>query len=301
MTKKWIGIWGKSFQRSCLYRLIAVGIVIPLFTILILVPLYFANQPGVTDKNFLLILIIPVSIFLFLLFVGVFGFLFWSIRTRAAWLDEIFTPLGLEGRRYTLTGRQYHGKIRGRDVDVLFTRGPMLSIYISTDVFTQAVFSDPSDVSQNLTKLTNRQPLTSGDDDLTVYATDDAWGSEFIQDPEVQSILRTLIFDESPFAIQQVILEPGYFLLRLYRSNAYFNFKIPPDQGKGWVRQLLRLAELAERQNSPQESLPPSSLSTNLRQGNAARWAWLILGGLIAVSVCVAVIGIIIALMVESG
>lgn len=301
MAQKWIGAWGKNFQRGCLYRFIAVLIVIPLFTVCILIPLYFANRPGVTDSEFLLIMIIPAVLFLVVLFGGGYGFLAWSKRKRSNWLDQIFLPFGLEGRRYATTGRQYHGRVHGREIDVLFVRGPMLSIYISTEVYTRASFSDSEDVSQRAAAAFNKTPLDSGMADLTVYAYEDEWGQNFINEPEVQSLLRDLIFDESPFYIRQVQLEPGYIMLRLYRSNKMFDFAIPPEQGKKWVEQLLGLAELAEQQEAPKESLPASKLGEDLREGKVGKLGLVIAAVVVVLSLCVGLVAIGVVFLAESG
>ena len=301
MSGKWMKIWGNSAQRGCLIQLLAVAIVIPLFGACILVPLFFANRPGVGKTEMLLILVIPMGLFLLALLGGSLGFLFWSMRRRAAWMDEIFAPFGLVGSSYALTGRQYHGKVRGRKADVLFTRGPMLSIYLSTDVFTRAAFGNPQDVSTGLAKAFNKTPLDWGGDELTIFSHEDEWGRSFISQPEVQAALKDLILDESPFFIQQVLLEPGYLMLRLYRSKAMFDFKIPPEQGKRWVDRLVWLAELAERQPAPKESLPASALTQNLRQGKAAKWGWLIVGIIMLLTLCMGVLSALLIFMLENG
>lgn len=301
MAQKWMEIWGNSAKRGCLTQLLAAAVVLPLALACVFVPLFFANRPGVNETEMLLILVIPMSLFFILLFGGGFGFLFWSLRKRAAWMDAIFEPLGLQGSSYVMTGRQYHGRVRGREIDVLFTRGPMLTVYVSADVQTRAGFSNPEDVSRGLTNLFNKTPLDWGSDSLTVFSQEDDWGQAFVDEPEVQAALKDLILDDTPFFIQQVILEPGHIAFRLYRSKAMFDFKIPPEQGKRWVERLVRLAELAERQPAPQEPLESSSLSANVRQGKAARWGWLVAGGIVAITLCVGVFAVVLVFLLEGG
>jgi len=301
MAQKWVRIWGKDFQRGCLYQVIALVIILPLFAACILIPLFFANQPGISKSKMLLTLIVPAALFLLVLFGCAFGFLFWSLRKRANWMDDIFVPLGLHGRSYAVSGRQYHGQVRGRNVDVLFTRGPMLSIYVSADVFTRAGFSNPEDVSQGLAKMFNKTALDWGNDALTVYSQEDAWGRAFIDQQEAQDTLQDLILTDTPFAIHQILVEPGYLMLRLYRTNAMFDFTISPEQGKHWVERLIRLAELAERQPTPEEPLAVSALSSSLRKGRAAKWGWVIVGGIVLMMLCIGVLAAGVIFILESG
>jgi hypothetical protein len=301
MTQKLVKAIGKDYQRSCLYQLIAVAIVVPLFVVCILLPLYFANRPGVSETEFLLITIIPAALFLVVLFGGGFGFLFWSIRRRASWLDEIFISLGLKGKSYTFTGRQYHGKVRGRNVDVLFTRGPSLSIYISTDVFTSLTISDPVDVSQNIAKVLHKTPLDTHSKDLTFFAKDEVWGKQLANDPEAHQLLKELIFDEHPYHIRHVLFEPGFILLRLYRSQKMFDFKIPPEQGKRWVDKLLHLAEIAEGFEPPQVEMATSSVSTSIREGKATKIGWIVAAVILIMTGCVALIAVGTIFLLEGG
>jgi hypothetical protein len=114
-------------------------------------------------------------------------------------------------------------------------------------------------------------------------------------------LLKGLILDESPFYIRQVQFEPGLLLLRLYRSNKMFGFEIPAEQGKRWVEQLIRLAELVEAQSSPDEKLPPSSLTEKLREGRASRWGWLIVGLVFLMAGCLMIASIGIIFIIEGG
>lgn len=59
MIGKWMKAWGLDYRRGCVYQMIGAAVVIPLFAVCILVPLYFVNRPGVTETQYLQIIIVP--------------------------------------------------------------------------------------------------------------------------------------------------------------------------------------------------------------------------------------------------
>jgi hypothetical protein len=299
MAQKWIGAYGKDMQRGCVYQLLAAAVVIPLVCLFIFIPLYMANRPGVTESEALLIMVISGVLFLLLIFGGSALTIILSIRRRAGWMDAAFDTFNLEGSSYAMTGRQYHGQYRGREMDVSFLRGPLLQIHLSTDLMTRMTISDSQSVLQELANLIDKEPIQMEDDQLIAYPHELEWAKPYLDDPQVRSLLVDLVFDDHPFLIRQVEFQPGTTTLRLYRSNNIFDFKVLPEQVRKWVSTLLELIEISERQPAPAEILEPSALATNVREGKTARYAWLIIGAIAGISVCVGIIGVTIALLVQ--
>ncbi len=302
MTTKWIGTIGKDFQRGCVYQLIALMVVVPLFALFILLPLFLANRPGVGEQEALAIMIVPAALFLFLLIGGGWGFVFFSIRKRARWMDEVFVPLGLTGSAYGFTGRQYHGTVRGREVDVTFVRGPNLSIHVSSPLGTNLAISDTADVSQNLARLFNKEPLNQPNQKITVFADEEDWGQAFISDLQARKLLTDLIFEEHPFLIRQIHFTPAALRLRLYRSKQVFDFRFTPEQGRHWVEDLIRLVEIAESLPAPREQKEESALLQKTRQGKlmSGKMVTIIVTAILAMALCVGGFALALVLLMEN-
>lgn len=306
MVKKMGQAWFKDYQRGCSIQVISIAIAIPLLCLCIFVPLFFANRPGVSSEASLWIMVVPASLFLLIMFGGGFGAIFYSIRRRTKWLDEAFASFGLEGSSYAVIGRQYHGTYRGREIDINFARGPMFNLYLSTPLQTRVSISDKEDVSKTLTGLFNKEPLEIPEAEqkkLTVFAEEEEWGTEFITHPDVIPIANGLIREEHPFLFRYVQLNPGVFLLRLYRSKKMLDFQFTPEQAKHWVAELFRLAEIAESLSPPQEEIPIGELEHKLRKGtskiNLVAWGIvlvIILGGL-----CAAGVALLFIFFIENG
>ena len=299
MSQRIFGAWGKDMQRGCLIQVIAVLIVIPLFLAFIMLPLYLANRPGVSQSQSLVIMVAGGALFLLAIFGGVGGYALITLRRRAAWLDEAFNYFGLEGGRYNITGRQFHGRVRGREMDVLFQRGPNLMIYLSTSLMTRLTINDPQSVIQKLAGAFNQEPIEFPQDQLIAYAQEPVWAKAFLAEPAVRELCKDLIFDEHPFLIRSIEIQPGTVLLRLYRSKQLMDFRFTPEQARRWVQILAEIAELAERQPAPQEELAPSTLSANLRQGKASRLGLVIGLAMAGLSLCVGLVAVIVVLLVS--
>ena len=65
MFKKFSKAMFQDYQRGCLVQILAVAIVVPLACLLVFVPLYLANRPGVDTQTALWIMVVPMSIFFY--------------------------------------------------------------------------------------------------------------------------------------------------------------------------------------------------------------------------------------------
>jgi hypothetical protein len=243
----------KDYLRSLIIAFISAAIVIPLACVLVFIPLGIAVQTEDTTTG-MLFLVISVTLFLLILIGGGLGIIPFVFLRRTRQYDAIFAPLGLKGKMYMVSGRQYHGTVRGRQIDVYFYRGPTLDMRASTAVQTRLSVVGSDAVSLPLARAFGREPLSLPDpglSGLTVFAHDEEWALLLLANPEVKALLRQLILGESFFLMQQLYLEPGTFSLRLYRNKGLFQFKITPDEARQWLNGLLSLARIAETMPTP--------------------------------------------------
>jgi hypothetical protein len=246
----------KDGSRSLIIGLVAAGIIFPLVCISLFLSLTIADSAGQNDTSQMWLLPVAVSLsFLVIMGVGLTAFVF-ALQRPANWieLDSAFTPLGLTGHPYLISGRQYQGVVSGRQVNVYLQRRPMLSIHLETPLSTKLSIGQANQTGQAIARTFGRQPMaaTPGLEELVIYPQDETWATLLVTRPDVQALLRRLVLGESNFPFQQVHLQPGNILLRFYRSKGLFNFQIPPEAVRQWFDDLLALATIAESLPAPQ-------------------------------------------------
>lgn len=250
---KFLKVLAKDHLRSFIITLISAAIAIPIICALIFVPLVIANNINDPTTS-TLVMIIPAVIFFIIISVGPPVVIILVFFRRARKYDTIFGPLGLKGKMYMLSGRQYLGTAKGRQVDVRFYRGPTLDIRVSTTAQARLSIANSDTVSLSLARMFGREPLDLTDpglSGLTIFARDEVWALSLLANPEVKALLRQLILSESSFLIHQVHLDSGNLRLFLYRNKGLFKFNITPEESKQWLNGLLALARIAETLPAP--------------------------------------------------
>ena len=267
---KWGYAWRKGLERNCLIQIIAAVVGLPLALCLIVTAVLLATSlPTDGDGTTLIWLFVCLAPLGLLLLGGPFAAVYIVTRRRARWLDELFSPLGLDGSSYTMTGRQYHGRYRDRQLDVYIYRGPGVRFHVSADVATRLSAASEEDVAQSLAKLFNGPPLTHNQPGLkgiTLFAHEDAWGQAFAADPAIADVVPQLIHGENSFLFRQVHVWPGAVHLQLWRSDRMLSLEITAEQVAEWTELLLRLAELIERLPPPSEKLALTPLEERARR-----------------------------------
>ena len=247
---KWSQVWFRDTRRGCLLYLLIFLFVFPLGCCLILLPLNFVmGQPDLSDGTAISFLLIPMAVFFLLLFGGAGVVFILMLRNRSSQLDAIFTPLGLIGSAYAITGRQYHGRYRDRQVEVYIYRGPGLLFKVSANTSARLAAAAKTDLIPDLARLFNNQPLSLKESNLpgiVIFAEDIQWGQTFMQDDSVRSALQALILRENSFLFRQVYIQSGVISLKLWRSNQRFKADLDVRQAFEWADQLIQLAETAE-------------------------------------------------------
>jgi hypothetical protein len=282
---KLVGAWSKDYMRRVIISLVAIAIVLPLGCCFIFLPLSLVQGGSFSDATTILVLIVPMALFFIVVIGGALGGGYWIISRRTHWLDEALLPLGLEGKSYGLSGRQYHGRYQGRQVDILVYRGPTVSINVGTPLKTRLSVAERNRTGLAISRAFKREPLETADPDLAslvVYAHEESWGQALITQSEAKTIFNRLVLGESNFLFQQLHLNPEAFLYRLYRSKGLFKFHIQPEQFQSWLNDVISLAQLAEALPVPQEAIEPSRLEQGARTGEAGKWGLWIGVGIVA-------------------
>ncbi len=257
----------KDNIRGLMVTLLSTVIVALLTGVLIFIPLWLVTN---FDAS-IWVLIVPACLFLLILFGGGFGALAWTFHRRKRWLDTLFTPWGLAGSAYMLSGRQYQGRVQGREVTARFCRGPTLDLYVSTPLQTRLGIAEKTRTGLALAGMFGREPLALDDPDLdalSIFALDEEWARSLLADPETKSLLQRLMrAGESWVLMQQVYLQPGAFYLRLYRNKNLFKYGIEPEEAQAWFDDLLTLARIAEGLPAPQVTAEESGAERMVRSG----------------------------------
>ena len=281
----------QDYARSMVTGLIATLIVVPLTCVLIFVPLWLVGR---FDAD-LWVLIVAGALYLLIMIGGVWGAFGWTLLRRKRWLDSVFTPLGLEGRGYMLTGRQYQGTVQGREVMARFYRGPTLDLYVSTPLQTRVGIGSRSQVGLTVAGLFDRQPMELADPDLealSVFPLDEDWTRSLLAHPEAKRLLLRLMMAGDSWALmRQVYLQPGTFYLRLYRNKNLFRYSVTPEEARQWLDDLMALVRVAEELPAPQVTAEETSVEQLVRSGRIASIVWIVLALVLGIPLCLLTIG----------
>jgi hypothetical protein len=284
---KLLKAWSLASIRSVIVALLATAIVLPLGCVCIFIPLWLVTELDVG----IWVLILSASLYLLILNGGVLGAAIWILRRRQRRLDAVFTPLGLEGQRYMLTGRQYHGAVEGRPVSVRFYRGPMLELHLGTSLQTRFGVAEEGSTTLGLARLLGRQPLALDDPALRglhVFALDEGWARSLLARPQAQALARRLLSaGESWALVRQVVLGPGALRLRLYHNKRLFTYDVTPEEARRWLEDLLALVRVAEALPAPAVTAEESTAERLVRTGGASRVGLIVVALLVGLPTCV--------------
>lgn len=270
----------RGYGRAAVIWIIVTVIGLPLVCVYVFLPLGFMSAFDFQSWA----IAVAAVFYLVPIFVGAVGVPVGAALWRKTRLDALFVPLGLTGRAYQTSFRQYHGIVQERQVDVYFYRGPMLEIEVSTTLQTRLGVTGQQADTRFFANLAGRQPLVFADpalNDLIIFALDETWARSLVAVPDAVELLHRLTVLNSTFTRQQVILRPGTFQLMLSGNRRLFGFDVSPQQVRGWLDDLLRLAQTAEHLPAPQVTTQLTSaeqFAQSLRQRNPYLALWVGLG-----------------------
>ncbi len=295
---------GTGCARAATIRIVAVLIVLPLFCILIFVPLALVSRTDLHPAY----LAVPAGLFLLLLFGGGFGWFAWVLARRRKHLDAVCTPLGLSGNLYQMFFRQYRGQVGGRRVSVYFYRGPAVEVEIETSLQTRLAVTEGDAETAFLARLFDRRPLALDDpamDGLAAMGLDEGWVRRLLAQPQVPELLRRLVTFSGAYTRRHVILRPGGLRLFLFGSGRLFdfNFDVTPEGFRSWVEDLLALVQVAEALPPPEVTDEESS-AERVARGLRERNPYLvpaITAGAMGLFMCLAVVIAVVAVLLASS
>jgi len=242
--------------------------------------------------------------FILILVLGVIAWGLWSVRQRAGKLDSVFTPLGLTGKMYLQNGRQYHGTVRGRQVDVYLYRGPTLQIYLAAPLGTRVGISRKGIIQKIAADKLEKEILNLGDpgfDHLGIYPLDHRWTRELLTDPRASEIILRLTDEQSAVEIRTLMIQPNALLLQLGHTQIK---NITPENVRSWMDDLWELARIAGGLRPPTKTAQESEMEHTTRT-ERSKYTWPIIGitcGVFALmAACMVGVAAIFVLLEKSG
>lgn len=209
---------------------------------------------------------------------------------RARALDAIFTPLGLSGSTYMLTGRQYHGQVHGRELHVYIYRGPTIYFRLGTTLQTRVQIFARNSIPASVANIFGKPMMQINHpdlDDLAIYASDETWTSELFSIQEAVKAVRELVLLGAQWAVfHHVEIQPGEVILHLSKSKSWFTETLTDPEVKMWLQNLEILARIGESQPAPLVTVPPSPIDNPSRQGLSKGLVWVIVTMIIGIPLC---------------
>ena len=289
----------KDSVRGIIAIVVALLIVCPLSILFILVPLWENSRYGLGDW-----VLIAAGVIWILIFLGGITVIILTVNIRRKrWLDSIFTPLGMVGRRYMINWWEYCGTIQGREVKAQYYRGPTFHLSVQTRIKTRFGVVETDQPGLFLAELSNTVPLQTGIpwlQPITVFAIDKPWTAEVLSNEGAAKSLQQLMSaGESWALIRQVLLIPGMLRLVLYRNKNLVEHQITPEEVRLWLEDLFALVQLAESFPPPTVTAEESRVEAAVRTGKATTWGVLILVGFFGF--CGVAMGALLWLLVKFG
>ena len=253
--------WGAGCGRNILLLILAFIVMLGLLLGLVIL---VAVLP-ISDDQRIYILVGGFLLIFFLMIAAVLIWGVWSMRQRARKLDAALTPFGLTGNAYIWNGRQYHGTLNGRQVDVYFYRGPSLDIYIASPLNTRMGIGLNGRLSRSVSNMVNRPELVTADPDLaqlSIYSMDERWGRELLGDLLAKAIILRLTAVQPGFEFRNLLFQPEAIHFQVHHINSS---SITLENLRDWMVDLLDLIKIAESLPAPSVAAAASSLERKAR------------------------------------
>lgn len=223
-------------------------------------------------------LLVGIGVFVVLVFGGGAIMFAWVVGRRAIRLDEAFKPLGLEGRMYMVNGRRYQGMIAGRQVEVTFSRGPMLNLSMEAATGTRMAVGTRTGVGTALGRALGSE-LATGDpafEGRAASAHDETWARALFAAPGARDIILRLTEDVGLTELRTLLIQPQAVRLQLSYTGLD---RITEPSMRAAFDDLLALARIAEGLPAPAERLEGSVWeSVEGRVSAQRRVAWIVIG-----------------------
>ena len=160
-------------------------------------------------------------------------------------LDPVLTPAGLVSESYMIFGRQYHGVIEERVVEVNFVPSQavwpdQLNVRVSADLGTRVAIGQQRPLldCRDCGRLEVAGAELGG---LQVYAQEEGSARRLLADPGSRGVLARLLDDQKRLGFREVYLQPDKVWLRAHPRG------MTAGRFQQWFDDLLALAEAGEK------------------------------------------------------
>jgi hypothetical protein len=270
--------WKSGYGRPALFAIFIFILMAlcygGLVSISIVVPLTNTQEDNLALGSCILI---PALMVVAVLIWGAYG-----NKRRFSSLDVAFARLGLTGRSYLLEGRQYHGIMSGRPVDVYFYRGPKLDIYIFAHFNTRLGIGLRGRYTHLQSGVVNRPLMVINDPEMAhlgVYPQDAQWSRALVENPAAKGSILTLTTVESKSEYRNLQFQPEALFVQLHRFK--FNH-LTTEKLRFWISESITLSETVESLPSPTVTAAPLDVE---RWSRSDRSGYTVLLGLITIGI----------------
>jgi hypothetical protein len=263
----------KSWGAACLQQVLLAFGTFLIFVVAFIGLVILTLSLPITQDQRPFVIFIGMMLVIVLMILGTIAWGAISLRRRASWLDAVFAPLGLSGKAYLWNGRQYHGQVRGRQVDAYLYRGPNLDIYVASSTITRMGIGQKGRITEAASQITSLPELTFYDpglQHLTITALDEQWGRGLLNNSTARDAILRLTSAQPEFEFRNLLIQPEAIQLQ---SN-HFNWKgITGKNLQAWMDDLISLAGIAETQPAPLLTASATILErkTRLNRGSIIR------------------------------
>lgn len=270
-TGKIARTWRDAYLRGCGLQIVVALLVLPAAGCCICAPLFAVTSLDLGKTGTFLALVIPIGGFLFAAFAIPGAILARRLMASNKILDEMFLPLGLEGRRYVLMGRQYHGEIEGREVDVYYQPAQgghsispaKLTVYVSCGAQVSVGIGTADSLRKAAASWLGKTPIQNeqpGWEQREVYAKDETWARSLLADARAAASLLRLSEAPGRYELRNMLIQPGYLSLQLVNPAL-----LTPEAAQTWLHDLQQVAGVAEALPPPAQPEEATSLEEMMR------------------------------------
>jgi hypothetical protein len=284
---------GRRLLRSCLTSLMAFAFIA---VVLVCAGGVAFVVPG-DDEAKMLAVMAALSCAMAAVMIVIGSYALVGAARRAKDLEKAFAPYIVRSAIYLGSGRQLHGTIRGRALDVYFFRGPTLELYIDARTGTRAGAGQANAIGSAAQHLLGKIPLNVSDPrftNLRLYANDETWGRAWISDDTDRDLVARLVAPADATELPTLVVQPDSLLFRLAFTRVD---NLTPARLGACLQDLCALAERIEALPAPAERIETSSMERRLRgpRGGVVNYLAPLSVGTIAAFFLVATIGLVVA------
>ena len=261
---------GRAYGRGCLRSLAAMVVGGVLGVILVAVVLWLIQGGTVAPRSFrfTLALLVPQAFIVLPVLAGIL----W-IAARGRRLDRAFEPLGWDGRQFGPTLRRWLGEFRGRAVQVWFSKGPTLEVYVDCSPATRAIVHEGGPIVSAIAgALDKRGPLDPSPlpiEGVSVVAYDEDWFRALLGRSRAAGAVTELMADDPRTATAVTVLPGSVRLMRRFMPVR----ELRAETFAAWLNRLVDLAEEIDRAGPSSDGLKETRLEAwaRLRRGKYVR------------------------------